>query len=73
MKTENVIGFGISPSLNGYKAEQNLALFERAEQDFAAVSGVRSVVLAMAPRFWRLQMRSPERAVTPICSVLQNF
>jgi putative ABC transport system permease protein len=46
MKTENVIGFGISPSLNGYKAEQNRALFERAEQDLAAIPGVRGVAVA---------------------------
>jgi predicted permease len=49
MKTENVIGFGISPSLNGYKAEQNRALFERAEQDLAAIPGVRGVALAEVP------------------------
>jgi MacB-like periplasmic core domain len=49
MKTENVIGFGISPSLNGYKGEQNRALFERAEQDLAAIPGVRGVALAMVP------------------------
>jgi hypothetical protein len=49
MKTENVIGFGISPSLNGYNAEQNRALFERAEQDLAATPDVRGVALAQVP------------------------
>jgi predicted permease len=49
MITENVIGFGISPSLNGYRAEQIRALFERAEQDLAAIPGVRGVALAEVP------------------------
>jgi predicted permease len=49
MKTENVIGFGISPSLNGYKAEQNRVLFERAEQDLTAIPGVGGVALAEVP------------------------
>ena len=49
MKTENVIGFGISPSLNGYKPEQSRALFERAEAELAAIPGIRSVAAAMVP------------------------
>ena len=46
MKTENVIAFGISPSLNGYKLEQNRVLFERAEADLAAIPGVRGVAVS---------------------------
>ena len=49
MKTENVIGFGISPSLNGYKPEQSRALFERAEAELAAIPGVRGVAAALVP------------------------
>jgi predicted permease len=49
MKTENVIGFGISPSLNGYKPEQSRALFERAEAELAAIPGVRGVATALVP------------------------
>jgi putative ABC transport system permease protein len=49
IKTENVIGFGISPSLNGYKLEQTRAIFERAEAELAAIPGVRGVAAALVP------------------------
>ena len=49
MRTENVIGFGVSPSLNGYKPEQSRALFERAEAELAAIPGVSGVAAAMVP------------------------
>ena len=49
MKTENVIGFAVSPSLNGYKPEQSRALFERAEAELAAIPGVRGVADALVP------------------------
>jgi putative ABC transport system permease protein len=49
MNTENVIGFVISPALNGYKPEQLRALFERTEAELAAIPGVRSVSTAMVP------------------------
>lgn len=49
IKTENVIGFGISPTLNGYKTEQARALFERSEAELAAIPGVRSVAAALVP------------------------
>jgi predicted permease len=49
MNTENVIGFGISPSLNGYKPEQCRALFERAEAELGAIPGVRGVASALVP------------------------
>ena len=39
MKTENVIGFSVSPALNGYKPEQTRALFERIESEMAAIPG----------------------------------
>jgi predicted permease len=49
MKTENVIGFSVSPALNGYKQEQTHALFERIEAGMAAVPGVKGVAAAMVP------------------------
>jgi predicted permease len=49
MNTENVIGFGVSPSLNGYTPEQCRALFERAEAELAAIPGVRGVATALVP------------------------
>jgi predicted permease len=49
MRTENVIGFSVSPSLNGYTNEQSRALFERMEADLAAIPGVRHVAASMVP------------------------
>jgi predicted permease len=49
MKTENLIGFTVSPALNGYKTEQIHALFERIEADMAAIPGAKSVAAAMVP------------------------
>ena len=49
MKTENLIGFSVSPALNGYKQEQTHALFERIEAEMAAVPGARSVAAALVP------------------------
>ena len=43
IRTRNVVEFGLSPELNGYKPEQSRALFERVESELAAVPGVRSV------------------------------
>src|ERR1035437_1315036 len=49
MKTENVIGFSVSPALNGYKQAQTHALFERIESEMAAIPGVRGVAAALVP------------------------
>jgi putative ABC transport system permease protein len=49
IKTENVIGFGISPSLNAYTPVQSRALFERAEAELAAIPGVHGVAAALVP------------------------
>ena len=49
MKTENVIGFSVSPALNGYKQEQTHAFFERVEAEVAAFPGARSVAAALVP------------------------
>jgi putative ABC transport system permease protein len=49
IQTENVVGFEISPALNGYKAEQIRSIFERMETDLAAIPGVRGVAASMVP------------------------
>jgi predicted permease len=49
MKTENVIGFSVAPALNGYKADQTRALFERIESEIAAIPGAKSVAAALVP------------------------
>ncbi len=49
MNTENLIGFGISPALNGYNLEQSRALFERAEAELAAIPGVRGATASLVP------------------------
>ncbi|MGE5569509.1 MAG: ABC transporter permease [Rhodospirillales bacterium] len=49
MDQENLITFRISPELNGYKPEQSRALFERAEEQLAAIPGVRSVSTSFVP------------------------
>ena len=49
IRTENVIGFSISPELNAYQPAQSHALFERVESEMAAIPGVRSVAAAMVP------------------------
>ena len=43
MKVDNVITFGISPSRNGYTLQHALQLYERLEDDLAAIPGVTSV------------------------------
>jgi predicted permease len=49
MRTENLVGFSVSPALNGYKKEQTHALFERMENEMGAIPGSRSVADAMVP------------------------
>jgi putative ABC transport system permease protein len=49
MKTENVVGFSVSPSLNGYTNQQTHALLERLETDLAAIPGATGVAGAMVP------------------------
>ncbi len=46
IRTENVVGFSISPELNAYQPTQSHALFERVEGEMAAIPGVRSVAAA---------------------------
>jgi predicted permease len=49
LKVDNVVTFGISPELNGYKPDRTRALFERAEAELAAIPGVSSVSAAIVP------------------------
>jgi predicted permease len=49
LRTENVITFGVSPELNGYTPERARALFERMEQEIAAIPGVNGVTASMVP------------------------
>jgi putative ABC transport system permease protein len=49
IRTDHLVGFSISPSLNGYTNEQSHALFERAESELAAIPGVRGVAACMVP------------------------
>ena len=43
IKTENLVVFSVAPVRNGYTSEQSRALFERIEDELAAVPGVSSV------------------------------
>jgi len=49
LKIERVVTFGVSPQLNGYTAQRSLELFERLEDELAAVPGVTDVSAAMVP------------------------
>jgi predicted permease len=49
IKIENVVTFGVSPVLNGYKPERSRVLFERLENDLAALPGVTGVTTALVP------------------------
>jgi predicted permease len=43
MKTDGVVTFALAPQRNGYTAERSAALFDRLEQELAALPGVTSV------------------------------
>lgn len=49
LKIENVVTFGVSPQLNGYSAVRSLELFERMEDELAAVPGVTGVTAGLVP------------------------
>jgi predicted permease len=49
LQPESVITFAISPELNGYTPERSRALFERVEDELAALPGVTSVSAALVP------------------------
>lgn len=47
IRTEDVVTFSLSPSLNGYEQDAALELFQRTEQELAAISGVMEVSSAL--------------------------
>ncbi len=47
--TDKVVTFGLSPVLNGYEVEDTRALFERVEDELAAIPGVTDVSAALVP------------------------
>ena len=49
LEVGDVVTFSISPVLNGYTPERSLALFERAEEELAALPGVTGVTASMVP------------------------
>jgi predicted permease len=49
VQADNLIAFGISPALNGYTPERTRALFERVEDELAALPGVTSVSASLVP------------------------
>ena len=49
IETERLVTFGLSPERNGYTPAQSKALFERVENEIAAVPGVSGVGLAAIP------------------------
>jgi predicted permease len=49
LRTENIVTFGISPQLNGYSIERSHQLFQRVEEELAALPGVISVSSALVP------------------------
>ncbi|HUE85285.1 MAG TPA: ABC transporter permease [Vicinamibacterales bacterium] len=49
VQTDNLIAFAISPSLNGYTPERTRGLFERVEDELAALPGVTSVSASLVP------------------------
>ena len=49
LKTDNMVLFSIAPELNGYDTDRTKQLFERIEDELAAVPGVTSAVMAMVP------------------------
>jgi predicted permease len=49
VRTENLVTLRLAPVLNGYKPDQSRALFERAQDELAAIPGVSGVAAAMVP------------------------
>jgi predicted permease len=49
VQAENLIMFNVAPELNGYTPARSLALFERMEDELAALPGVTGVTASMVP------------------------
>jgi predicted permease len=51
LNAANVVTFGLSPRLNAYTPERSRALFERLEEELAAVPGVSGATASPVPLF----------------------
>jgi predicted permease len=49
LKADHMVLFGLAPEMNSYNTERTRQLFERIEDEFAAVPGVTGVVMTMVP------------------------
>jgi predicted permease len=49
LKLDRVVTFSVSPVLNGYSPRRSLELFERLEDELAALPGVTGVTASMVP------------------------
>jgi predicted permease len=49
VKVDNVVTFGISPSLSGYQTPRSMTLFERTERELSGIPGVTGVAAASVP------------------------
>jgi len=49
LNTESVVGFSISPQLNGYESDEVMDLIQRTERRLAAIPGVTAVAASMVP------------------------
>ena len=49
IRPENVVTFSLSPQLNGYDSTRSKQLFERVEQELAALPGVTAVTASLVP------------------------
>ncbi len=49
LNVDNVVTFGISPSLNGYTAERSAELFTRLEEELASIPGATGVTDSLVP------------------------
>jgi predicted permease len=49
LRTDRLVTFAVSPALNGYDGPRSLDVFERLEDDLAAVPGVESVSASLVP------------------------
>ncbi len=49
LRAENIITFGVAPELSGYPPERSQQIFERLEDELAALPGVTGVTAGMVP------------------------
>jgi predicted permease len=49
LRTDHMLTFGLSPSLNGYSSERTRLLIERLETDLSHAPGIASVTVSLVP------------------------